>query len=283
MSSLLKCIGVIVVSSLFLISCERVIQVSIKDEPARFVVEGVLTDDSTCRVRLSRTNNFYDTINLMGINGARVTITEDGKSPVSLNPSGNRGEYRAAFTGIPGRTYHLRVEYKDSLTSHVFTATSTMPQKVTLDSLYISERIFLGKMRMIAAIRFKDPPAPGNAYRYVQRVDGELETTVFVTKDDLINGRTVVDELLIFNDEYTLKKCDQVDVQLQSIDQPNYLFWYSLNQGSLGSSQSASPGNPVTNIKGGALGYFSAHAVSSLNIAVFPDSTCSYSEENSRR
>lgn len=283
MSSVWKCIGMVFAASFLLLSCERVIQVNIKDEPLKFVVEGVLTDDSTCRVRLSQTSNFYDTINLRGVTGARVTITEDGKSPVVLSASNNRGEYSARYTGVPGRTYHLRVEYRDSIANHVFTGTSTMPQKVVLDSLYISERIFLGKTRMIAAIRFNDPPAPGNAYRYVQRVDGELETTVFVNKDDLINGRTVVDELLIFNDEYTLKKCDQVNVELQSIDQPNFLFWYSLNQGSLGSSQSASPGNPASNIKGGALGYFSAHAVSSLHIAVFPDSTCSYSEENSRR
>ncbi|MGN7787536.1 DUF4249 domain-containing protein [Niabella sp. 22666] len=283
MSALWKCIGMVIISSLLLVSCERVIQVNINDVPLKFVVEGVLTDDSTCRVRLSQTSNFYDTINLRGVSGARVTIAEDGKPPVVLSASNNRGEYTAPFTGQPGKTYHLRVEYRDSVTNHVFTATSTMPQKVMLDSLYVSERIFLGKMRMIAAIRYKDPPAPGNAYRYVQRVDGELETTVFVTKDDLINGRTVVDELLIFNDEYTLKKCDQLNVELQSIDQPVYLFWYSLNQGSLGSSQSASPGNPASNIKGGALGYFSAHAVSALHIAVFPDSTCSYSDENSRR
>lgn len=282
MPSLWKCIGMIVVSSLLLLSCERVIEVDIKDQPLQFVVEGVLTDDSTCRVRLSRTSNFYDTINLIGVTGARVTIQEEGSAPVLLNTANNRGEYRAAFTGRPGRTYHLRVEYRDSAANHIFTATSTMPQKVVLDSLYVSQRIFLGEMRIIAAIRYKDPPAPGNAYRYVQRVDGELETTVFVTKDDLINGRTVVDELLIFNSEYTLRKCDQLSVELQSIDQPNYLFWYSLNQGSLGSSQSASPGNPASNIKGGALGYFSAHAVSALNIAVFPDSTCSYSAETSR-
>ncbi len=282
MSSVWKCIILILISSLFLVSCERVIQVAIKEKPLKYVVEGVLTDDSTCRVRLSQTGNFYDTINLRGINGARITITEEGKPPVLLSASNNRGEYSAAFTGVPGRTYHLRVEYSDSTADHVFTATSTMPQKVVLDSLYISERIFLGKTRMIATIRFKDPPAPGNAYRYVQRVDGELETTVFVSRDDLINGRTVVDELLIFNDEYTLKKCDQVNVELQSIDQPNYLFWYSLNQGALGSSQSASPGNPASNIKGGALGYFSAHAVSSLHIAVFPDESCSLPANSSQ-
>lgn len=274
-----KCIGIIICASWLLVSCERVIQVAIKDEPLKFVVEGVLTDDSTCRVRLSQSSNFYDTINLLGVNGARVTITEEGKSPVLLGPSNSRGEYRASYTGQPGKTYQLRVEYGNQ----VFTATSTMPQKVLLDSLYVSERIFLGQMRKIAAIRFKDPPAPGNNYRFVQRVNGELETTVFVNKDDLINGRTVVNELLIFNSDYTLEKCDQLAVELQSIDAPNYLFWYSLNQGSLGASQSASPGNPASNIKGGALGYFSAHAVSSLNIAVFPDSTCSYSEENSRR
>ncbi|MCH5718037.1 DUF4249 family protein [Niabella hibiscisoli] len=205
MSSFWKCIAIMVISSFLLAACERVIQVDIKDQPLRFVVEGVLTDDSTCRVRLSRTSNFYDTINLVGVTGAKITIAEDGKTPVVLNASNNRGEYRAAFTGRPGRTYQLRIEYTDATMTHVFTASSTMPQKVTLDSLYVSERVFLGKTRMMAAIRFKDPPAPGNAYRYVQRVDGELETTVFVTKDDLINGRTVVDELLIFNDDYTLK------------------------------------------------------------------------------
>ncbi|MGC4232418.1 MAG: DUF4249 domain-containing protein [Niabella sp.] len=276
MSPILKLICIVISASVVAVSCERVIAVDIKDAPSQYVVEGVITDDSVCRVRVSQTSNFHDSINLAGINNAHVTITEEGRSPVVLMSASERGIYRARFTGRPGRTYHLRVEVPGAANAGIFTATSTMPQKVWLDSLYITQRVFLGRTRNIATIRFKDPPEPGNAYRFIQYVDGKAETTIFIAKDDLINGRTVMDELLIFNDEYTLKKCDQVRVEMQCIDQPNYLFWYSLNQGSLGSSQSASPGNPASNIKGGALGYFSAHTVSALNIAVFPDSTCSY-------
>lgn len=272
-------------ASLLAFGCERVITVDIKKTPGKYVVEAVINDDSTCWVRFSQTSSFNDTLNLVGVSNARITMTEAGGSTVVLSESsGGRGIYRAKFTGHPGRTYNLKVEYdapaganmEGNTSHHVFTATSTMPQKVTLDSLFVTERIFLGQKRLIATIRYKDPPAPGNAYRYVQYIDGNEEATVFVSKDDLFNGRSITDELLIFNDEYTLRKCDQLRVVLQCIEQPVYLFWYSLNQSSLGSSQSASPGNPASNIRGGALGYFSAHTVSAKNIAVYPDSTCSY-------
>ncbi len=269
--------------SLLVLACERVITVDIQKVPGKYVVEAVINDDSTCWVRFSQTSAFSDTLNLMGVSKANITMTEEGGRTVVLTETaGGRGIYRARFSGRPGHTYHLKVEYDAPAANghtggrQLFTATSTMPEKVMLDSLFVTERVFLGQKRLIGTVRFDDPPAPGNAYRYIQYVDGSEEATVFVVKDDLFNGRTVTDELLIFNDEYTLRKCDQLRVVLQCIEQPVYLFWYSLNQSSLGSSQSASPDNPASNIKGGALGYFSAHTVSARNIAIFPDSTCSY-------
>lgn len=286
--SFFKCILIIVGVSLLAISCERVISVSTKDVAPQIVIEGIITDDTVCKVRISQTSNFNDTINIAGISKALISITEEGGKTIVLAPTSIKGVYRANFSGKPGKTYHLRVEYpsggmENNNTKKVFTATSTMPQKVKLDSLYVTERIFLGKSRKIASLRFNDPPLRGNAYRFVQYVDGNEETTIFVIKDDLVNGRTVTNELLIFNDEYTLRKCDQLRVEMQCIDQPNYLYWYSLNQSALGSSQTASPGNPATNINGGALGYFSAHTVSVLNIPVFPDSSCSYPAKNNKK
>jgi len=47
-----------------------------------------------------------------------------------------------------------------------------------------------------------------------------------------------------------------------------YKYWYSLNDGATGTGQSASPANPVTNISGGALGYFSAQTVRTKGIKV---------------
>ena len=49
---------------------------------------------------------------------------------------------------------------------------------------------------------------------------------------------------------------------MQSIDKANYTYWYSMRTGGgQGSGNAAAPSNPISNIEGGALGYFSAHTV----------------------
>jgi len=58
-----------------------------------------------------------------------------------------------------------------------------------------------------------------------------------------------------------------VNIELHSIDPGVYKYWYSLDQGADGGS-SASPANPVSNISGGALGYFSAQAVREMKLVV---------------
>ncbi len=268
------------------LGCEKVIKADIPPAPVRLVVEGIITDDTVCKVRISRSSNFYDTVDLNGITGALVSISDNGATPTLLKETNVRGVYRGNLLGKTGHRYALRIVI-DSITlarsnklsgfsKQIYTAMSTMPTKVKLDSLYITERPFLGSTRKLGTIKFKDPPASGNAYRFIQYVNGYEETSIFLMNDILINNRQVVYDILVQSTDYTLYKCDQLRVSMQCIDKPTYLYWYSLNQGALGTSQSASPNNPVSNIQGGALGFFSAHTVSSLNIAVFPDSTCSY-------
>jgi hypothetical protein len=55
------------------------------------------------------------------------------------------------------------------------------------------------------------------------------------------------------------------------IDKNVYNYFFSLLQvtGNNGGFQSASPDNPITNISGGALGYFSAHTVSRVRMEVY--------------
>ncbi|WP_262915425.1 DUF4249 domain-containing protein [Niabella ginsengisoli] len=135
---------ILIITIFFAGSCEKVITVDIEDVAPRYVIQGEITDDSTCRVRVSQTSNFNDTINLTGISGARVTISDEGRSAVLLSETSTRGIYRAPFSGKPGHTYNLRVEYPGTGGDErkVFTATSTMPQRVTLDSLFVTERVF---------------------------------------------------------------------------------------------------------------------------------------------
>jgi len=53
-----------------------------------------------------------------------------------------------------------------------------------------------------------------------------------------------------------------------NIDYPVYKYFFSLENSATGENQSATPANPVSNIKGGALGYFSVQTIQSREIKV---------------
>ncbi|TXI33860.1 MAG: DUF4249 domain-containing protein [Niabella sp.] len=286
MKGTITCMAICFLAAMITIGCEKVITAEIPSAPKRLVVEGIITDDSVCKVRISQISNFYDTANLEGITGATVSISDNGSFPTLLKETNARGIYRANLLGKPGHRYSLRIVI-DSLTlarsnnlsgfsNQTYQAVSAMPAKVRMDSLFVTKRKFLGKERMFATVKFKDPQPAGNAYRFVQYVNGFEETSIFILNDALINNRQVLYDLQVQDIDYSLEKCDQLRVSMQCVEKPVYLYWYSLSQGAMGSTQAASPNNPVSNITGGAIGYFSAYAVSTMNIAVFPDSTCSY-------
>ena len=63
-----------------------------------------------------------------------------------------------------------------------------------------------------------------------------------------------------------LQSGDLAIIQLESIDSAMYQYYYSLNQ--VTDQNSATPANPQSNIKGGALGYFTVHTASRRQIVV---------------
>ena len=95
--------------------------------------------------------------------------------------------------------------------------------------------------------------------------------------DELTDGRTVNTELLIFGDDSDtkeerdkkkIKSGDTLRVDMMCIDQPVYKYWYSLLNSATGANNNATPANPVTNISGDALGYFSAQTFDTKTIKV---------------
>ncbi|MFT4092526.1 MAG: DUF4249 family protein [Niabella sp.] len=245
-------------------SCQKVIQVDAESGEKQYVIEATITNESySCRVNLSQTIDFDDFSRFTGVDSADITIAEDDEPPVKLFES-EKGVYLANMSAQEGHTYSLTVNVGDS----TFSAVSIIPEKVSIDSLYITERSLLGKTRKIAIVTFRDPPGPGNAYRFIQYVDGRKENTVFITNDNLIDGFAVAYDLLVADDDYTLYTGQTVKVELLGISAFMYQYWYSLSQSSLGQSQSASPGNPVSQFSDGALGYFSAHTYDVKTIKV---------------
>jgi hypothetical protein len=241
--------------TLFFSSCEKAIDVPVREVDKKLVIEAVLTDQQgDCLVKISRTKSLSSTNHLDGVSGATVQMKEAGRTTVQLLETAS-GHYRANLTGRPGKTYELAVQ----LEGQTYTAFSKMPEAVAIDSLHISTMNMLGEESYMTNIVFSDPVAPGHAYRFVQYQNGKKNKVFTIVNDDLFNGRQ--NTVQYFNSHDSLKKGDHIRVQLQSIDMNVYKYWYSLWQGATGEGNAASPANPVSNIQGGALGYFSAHAV----------------------
>lgn len=260
----------ILLSVIFLTSCEKVIDINLDNVEKKYVIEANLSDQpNSCKVILTQTKNFDENNTFNGISGAVVTIADNNASPITLVET-SPGVYQSStLTGMQGHTYNLKV----TVNGQTFTSTSTMPALVPFDSLYTTERTFLDDKNLFSTVNYKDPAGVQNAYRFIQYVNGVKEETIFVRDDDSNDGLKIERTLLYFFDEEEaavkqIRKGDSLRVDMLCINLPMYKYWYSLDQSSTGSSQSATPGNPVTNISGGALGYFSTHTIRNRAIKV---------------
>lgn len=256
-SFLLIFIAIVVMSS-----CEKVIDVELNDTEKKYVIEGVLTDrEGSSRVTITRTKNMDEDNAFEGISGAEVRI-EDERGQSTIFHEGSPGIYQGDLTGVPGESYTLKV----NIVGTVYTAVSHMPLPVSLDSLYISESDMMGGKDKLANVVLKDPEGRGNAYRFVQFINDKKSKNIFIQNDDLSDGRMITANLLTRNS--AIRQGDSVSVEMQCIDPAVYKYWFSLRKGSTGENENATPANPVSNISGGALGYFSAHTIRTKSIVV---------------
>jgi hypothetical protein len=252
-----------------LTSCEKVIDLDLNDAEKKYVIEAVITDQAgTAKVLITETKNFDEDNNFSGISGATVTIKENGGVTATLTET-SPGKYESsALNGSSGKTYDLSV----IIAGKTFSAASTMPQKINLDTIYTTDEFIFTDTRKIANVDFKDPAGKGNNYRFIQYVNGLKEKQVFIQNDDYTDGRINNNKLYYFpdddDDSTVIKSGDTVMIDLLCIDPGIYKYWFSLDRSSTGGGGQSTPSNPATNIQGGALGYFSAHTLQTKTMVV---------------
>jgi hypothetical protein len=257
----------ILLALLTLVSCEKVVDIDLNTSDKKYVIEGYITDLSgTAKVLISQTKNFDESNDFAGVGGAIVTVTENG-GPTTNFRENLPGEYIAAsMRGTSGKQYTLSV----SVGGKTFTANSTMPQKVNLDSIYVTDELIFTETKKIVNAVVQDPPGLGNNYRFVQYVNNNKDRQVMIRNDDYSDARKIVNQLFYFaeDDDSTrnIRSGDNIKIEMLCIDPVIYKYWYSLDRSSTGGSGQATPSNPVSNIQGGALGYFSAHTIQSKSM-----------------
>ncbi len=247
----------ILISLASLVSCTKVINIDLNSADPKVVIEGVVTGLSSKQtVTITKTVNFNDSNTMPAVSSALVTISDNTGQLDTLKETSSGVYTTENIAGVYGRTYILTVIAEGK----TFTAQSTMPFPVNLDSLYISTNQLLGGITYSPSIRFYEPAGKGGRYRFIRYYNGKKEKGTTVISDEGVDGIIIERPITSPRDNGTeLKVGDLVEVDFLCTDDAVYTYFNSLQQNTSGDS--AAPDNPVSNISNGALGYFSAHTV----------------------
>jgi hypothetical protein len=241
-------------------SCQKVINVDLNKADTKYVVEANVVDDTTgCTVKLSKTVNFDQSNVFPAVSGAVVVIKDVTAGTTYTLPELRPGFYRdEAATGIPGHSYEMSI----SVDGKVFTASGIMPQHVNMDTIYRT----MGVFDSVTAISYFDPVAKGNYYYFAEYNNGAQTDNIFITTDEFKNGQQITQNMNRGGGDFEEQAGDYITLDMQCIDSAMYQYYYSLRQTK--NQNSATPANPLTNISGGALGYFSAHTSSRKSVII---------------
>lgn len=248
------CISTLIIT--FLSGCEKVIDLELKDSEPVVVIYGDINDQTDNQyVRISRTYSFTEPNKFNAVTGARVIVTTQAGSVINYSEI-TPGVYQSPkFRGRTGVSYTLDV----TVDGKKFTAVSTMPQKVILDSLNFREVSFFGNNSLHLVANFLDPKDIQNQYRYVLSVKSKVVEDV-VSEDRFNDGNTVANT--IYHELNDLEPGDDIELDLQCIDRNVYRYYYAFGQNLGEGGPPVAPANPPSNISNGALGIFSVHTSS---------------------
>ena len=249
---------------LLLGSCEKVVYIDLNSGDPKIVVEANISDQpGPYHVKLSNSVNYYDDNIFPGITGARVIIYDD-KGQLDTLMETSAGSYQTVkLMGIPGRVYHLMVSTKEGKAYH---SSSVMNAAVPIDSILYEPTPRKNNYRLIC--KFRDTEFVENYYKlqaYSNNPKGLDSTNIRVLSDRLTDGQEMT-----VSYRTSLLQGDSITLKLESIDKGTYDFYRTFPNvgGGLDGFLSAPPANPITNVDNGALGYFSAHGVSTKSDVV---------------
>ena len=255
-------------AAFLMFSCEKVIDVPLNEADQKVVVEAQLYDiQYESFVKLSKTGSVYATNSFEKISGATVTVSDDQGNIYSfVEQVGEPGLYLdTTFVVLPNRVYSLSVVENGNL----YTSSAIAKSEVTLDSLdYFMQVGGFGQepddTSFFTFYNFTDNGSEANYYRALTVVNGEAQT-YYLNDDKLFNGNTFRQPF--FGDLF--EPGDTLTAFLATMDKAVYTYFVTLESNQDGGPFSATPANPVTNIEGGAIGFFGVYLTDNLTI-IFP-------------
>jgi hypothetical protein len=250
-------------AAILLLSCEKVIDLKLDNEKPIIVIEATVSNiNENHLVRISKTIPFEQKTSFNGVKGAQVTLKSSAGTSVSFTEISD-GVYRSPqLRGTPGLTYTLDVLSEGK----IYSAKSTMPNPVNLDSVGFKTISFFGNSNIYPMVYYTDPPKVQNQYRNILKINGKLQGDIVF--EDRFNDGNAVSDVIIYDGDDDLKPGDIVEVEMQSIDRNVFKYFFALSQIGGNGGPPVAPSNPETNFNNGALGIFNACAKSTKSVVL---------------
>lgn len=253
--------GLILLVSLLIASCTKVINVDLNSASPQIVVQANIANQlGNDTIKLNQTVNFSDPNTFPAVTGALVIVNDNAGNSDTLTQFQSGVYTSSKLLGTAGRAYTMTILNNGK----TYTSNCTMPSPVAIDTLIVQKSLF-GKNLQVNVV-FKDPAGITNYYRFIKVVNHTVAQRNYVTDDELQDGQTINFPLIGDND--SIKAGDSVRVILQSIDKGAYQYFISLNNANGGGGANVAPANPTSNISNGALGYFNAYSYTEKSIII---------------
>ncbi|MBK8952908.1 MAG: DUF4249 domain-containing protein [Chitinophagaceae bacterium] len=269
------------------VSCEKPIDFKLDNAEPKLVVEAAIENNTAPLVYLSRSLGYFSELNpgilaSSFVHNAEVYISNGvlthklkeytisaGGGYIFYYYSIDSSNLATAFTGELNRNYSLRIvsEGKE------YTATTLIPPVTkNIDSLYWKQAPSGNDSNKVSLmITATDPPGLGDYIRYFTKRNREpyYPGLNSVADDQIIDGTTYTIPVdrgtdrteTSYDDEAYFDKGDTVTLKLCNIDKATFDFWRTMefSYASVGNPFS-SPIKVISNMQGGALGYFGGYA-----------------------
>ncbi|WP_026461284.1 DUF4249 domain-containing protein [Adhaeribacter aquaticus] len=258
--------------ALVFISCETEVDLDLEQSKPVLAVEAIVTDQINMNyVQLNMSAPYAKNVEPAAVTSAQVTLTDNaGTSTSFLHDAYGTYKPTTDFKGVAGRTYTLIIQAN----SQTYTSTSVLNQAPTLDKVtyeYVDGKNddYGREEGYYITTAFQDIVGVRNYYKLNIWVNGQLKQQksedIMVTEDKLYDG-AYLNDLKIFT---PFKKNNQLEVSLLSLTKEAFDFYSALSSlSSQGGFLGRNPANLPTNISNGAVGFFSASAVSTKSVII---------------
>jgi hypothetical protein len=261
----MKYLSIVLLGLITFASCQKSIDVDLNEANPVVVIQANYTaEDSTVRVEVTETSNFFSGEDSPVINDAVVTITtQAGVStvvPFIANGQYTLENYAPEF----GTTYTMTVLANGT----TYTATCKMlpvidQQPVIFDS--IPPGPFSGDGGYVVALTYQDPAAEGDFTSAHITENGERLNSlddIVLNDDQFTNGNLLIRPLFV----KLFDLGDTIEVELRTINEK--VFDYYVELSSLTDPNSAAPANPTYQWENRALGFFNAYPSSRQSVVI---------------